>query len=189
MKKVFLAVFILTATVSFGQNVELAKTQLNFNVLPLTLSFEGKLDDNKSITLAGGLGFVAEYETSTYGGSSGNFYVLPMTYMSFRNYYSRKNVRKNNLRNNSGNYVGLFGLYQFAALNHANSEWNGFDIPGSPVNNIYAVGPVWGIQRNYASGIHLGLSLGVGVIGGKYIDTTAGYIGEFEFGILLFQNK
>jgi len=187
MKKVFLAAFIVSATTSFGQNVELAKSQLSVNLLPLTLSFEGKIDDNKSLTLAGGLGYTAWYSDSGYGSSESVFIVVPIVYGGFRNYYARNNIRKDNLRNNSGNYFGLFASYQLEALGTA-SSFNEL-IAFLETSNVYTVGPVWGIERNYASGIHLGLSMGVGVIGGKYIETTGGFIGEFELGILLFQRQ
>ena len=187
MKKIFLIALVLTASTSFGQEVDLAKTQLNINLLPLTLSFEGKLDDNKSVTLGGGLGYTAYYSNSTFDGSEAVFVAVPMVYTSFRNYYKRNNVRKSDLRPNSGNYVGIFASYQFEALGDPNTL-NEF-IAHLELSNVYTVGPVWGFERNYASGVHLGLSVGAGLIGGKYIETGASIIGEFEFGFVLFQNK
>ncbi len=80
--------------------------------------------------------------------------------------------------------MGLYASYQLEALGEPSSI-DQF-IVSLETSNVYTVGPVWGIQRNYASGIHLGLSLGIGVIGGEYIETGVTGIGEFEF--VLFQN-
>lgn len=169
-----------------AQDVDLAGSQLNLNALPLTLSYEGKIGAKQSLTLAGGLGYGYYFSASSSGESYSSFVVIPVFYGSFRNYYTRRAVKKDNLRSNSGNYVGLYASYQLEALGEPSS----FDqfIVSLETSNVYTVGPVWGIQRNYASGIHLGLSLGIGIIGGEYIETGVTGIGEFEFGFVLFQN-
>lgn len=194
MKKNLLFVSILiSGSLICAQDVDLAGTQLNLNALTPSFSFEGKIGDKQSLTLAAGLGLAAEYTSDTYGGSGSSFYAVPVVYGSFRNYYKRKSIKKSNLRRNSGNYVGLYLHYQFEALGDqsyiaVDASGVGSNAEGSIIDNIYAIGPVWGIQRNYASGIHLGLSLGIGIVGGEYIETGVSGIGEFEFGFILFQN-
>ncbi|MEM9895295.1 MAG: hypothetical protein AAF789_02900, partial [Bacteroidota bacterium] len=51
----------------------------------------------------------------------------------------------------------------------------------------FTIGPVWGIQRNYASGFHLDLSIGLGYITGGSdesfaIENAVTPIGNFELG-------
>lgn len=194
MRKILLLSAFIVAVISSAQDVDLAGTQLNLNALTPSLSFEGKIGERQSVTLAGGLGLAAEYNYDSYSGGNSSFYAIPIVYGSFRNYYSRKNIKKTNLRQNSGNYFGLYLHYQFEVLGEQSyisrdaSGGNPRNVEGTIADNIYAIGPVWGIQRNYASGIHLGLSLGIGVIGGEYIETGISGLGEFEFGFVLFQN-
>ena len=65
----------------------------------------------------------------------------------FRNYYPRKRVKKE-LGFNSGNYVGMNVGYVFDEI-----ASNG---PVEVLNTVFFT-PVWGIQRNYKSNIHLGV--------------------------------
>jgi len=78
----------------------------------------------------------------------------------------------------------VFITYQLAPFGSADNLEEA--IAEQEVTNVFTVGPVWGIQRNYASGIHLGLSLGAGIMGGENIDTQASFVGEFELGFVLF---
>lgn len=183
MKQITLITLLLLAVVSQAQDVELSKSQLNINGIPLSLSYEGRIDDNKSFTLSGGLGFTgaiveSNSETESY------FFVVPAFSTSLRNYYTRKSIKKDNLQNNSGNYFGIYATYQTEPFGDPSNLFEA--LAYEETSNVYTFGPVWGIERNYASGIHLGLSLGAGVIGGKYIDTSATIIGEFELGFVLF---
>ena len=49
----------------------------------------------------------------------------------------------------------------------------------------FYLGPVWGIQRNYKSGIHLGLSLGAGFITGANTNFDFHGVGSFELGFII----
>ena len=184
MKKALLLLTLVSYSAYGQRDVDLSSSQLNANLLPLTISFEGKLGDNQSFTLAGGLGYAVHYSSSNFSEAETSFVAIPIAYSSFRNYYQRKRVKKNNLRPNSGNYYGLFALYQFEPLGDPSNLTEA--VAHFETRNVYAIGPVWGIQRNYASGVHLGLSLGFGVIGGENIQTGVSGIGEFELGFVLF---
>ncbi|MCP4461157.1 MAG: hypothetical protein GY816_24520 [Cytophagales bacterium] len=100
-----------------------------------------------------------------------------MVYGGFRNYYGRKRIKKSNLRNNSGNYFGLFSSYRFKAIGPEDNRAS---------SKTYTIGPVWGMERNYASGIHLGLSVGPGIVGGNSTRTRATVVEHFEIGFRLF---
>jgi hypothetical protein len=98
--------------------------------------------------------------------------------MDFRNYYPRKRVKKD-LLPNSGNYIGLLGGYNFNAIAESAE-------PGETNNsNAFFMGGVWGIQRNYQSGIHLGLNLGAGFIAGEHIDLGLTGLWSFELGFVI----
>ena len=105
--------------------------------------------------------------------------VNPFISGSYRNYYPRKRVKKD-LRPNSGNYVGILTGYRFNSIAD-NAEYDISD----RLENSYYLGPVWGIQRNYQSGIHLGLSLGGGFAVGSSSDIYFTGVGGFEFGFVI----
>ncbi|MEP1035491.1 hypothetical protein [Ekhidna sp.] len=186
MKRILTIVMLIASIGSFAQNVNLSDNQLSLNILPLTASYERKIDQNKSFTFSGGIAPTAYAETGA-NGSNSYFFATPFLTSSVRNYYSRKNIKKSNLRNNSGNYVGLYYQHQFKPFGSTTNLLE--QAARDQVTNVFAVGPVWGFERNYASGIHLGLSIGVGYSDGEFQksgDVT--FIGEFEFGFLLFSN-
>jgi len=105
MKHIFTFALLASSLSIFAQDVNLSKNQLNANLIPLSLSYEGKIDDNKSFTLGGGIN-----GTGTTVDDEPYFFVAPAFSASVRNYYTRKRVKKDNLQNNSGNYVGIYYL-------------------------------------------------------------------------------
>jgi len=180
MKKFFFLSFIIFTIPSVGQNVKLASSQLVFNLLPATLSYQAKLNETISSKISTGIGYTAGVSSSD-GFSA---LAIPITYASVRKYYARNRVKKDDLRKNSGNYFGFFGSYQ----------WEPFGQPSGlsetilylEISNVYTAGLVWGIERNYSSGFHLGLSIGPGFIGGEFIKEGFTMVGEFELGYVLF---
>ena len=178
----FLALFILNPIKSFSQGTEvtLDPIQINANILPLMAHLEAKLSEKQSVTVGGGLAYSAYYENIN-GEENFEAFTTPFITGSVRNYYNRKKVKKDNLRNNSGNYIGIYSGYQFDTVVDAGL------ITTKTSLDSYFVGPVWGIQRNYASGIHLDVSIGFGYQGGQSneffaIEDTVTIIGGFEFG-------
>ncbi|MEO9869040.1 hypothetical protein [Ekhidna sp.] len=164
-----------------GKEVTLDTTQFTISILPLMAHLEAKVGEKQSVTFGGGLAY-SFYFQSINGEESFESYSTPFLTASFRNYYNRKRIKKDNLKNNSGNYVGLYSSYQFNTIVDA----GGFGTFESDLNG-FTVGPVWGIQRNYASGIHLDISVGLGYTGFEsddiiMVDNKFGIIGGFEFG-------
>lgn len=92
-------------------------------------------------------------------------------------------MNKSNLQNNSGNYIGIYSSYILEPFGDPDNLTEAAAFLEN--SNVFTVGPVWGMQRNYASGIHLGLSIGPGFKTGKYIDDSFTFVGEFEFGLVL----
>jgi hypothetical protein len=87
--------------------------------------------------------------------------------------------QKKELNYNSGNYVGLRGGYNFRAIAENNE-------PGTPsTEEAFYLGGVWGIQRNYKSGIHLGFSLGAGFATGRNQNLGFTGLGSFELGFVI----
>ena len=138
------ALFSLAGVLLWGQEripVELKSTQLTLNLLTPSITLENSLSPNRSLNLA--LGIIG------FPDSDERFSINPFLRGSFRNYYPRKRVKKE-LNPNSGNYIALDAGYYFDTLTKETTR----------LTNSFFMGPVWGIQRNYKSGIHLGFSLG-----------------------------
>lgn len=180
MKRILFIILSIAAIHSFGQGqeVELADHQLSINFLSPSISYQKKIKDNQSFTLAGGVVFVGEI-SDDFNDSNTSIFAAPNINSTYRNYYTRKSVKKDNLGFNSGNYIGLYAGYVFEPLSHTDF------ILGS-VTSVWEFGPVWGFERNYASGIHLGLNIGPGLIGGPDTNTEFRFIGSFEFGFVIF---
>jgi hypothetical protein len=181
-KAIILIIPFIYSLSLFAQDVGLSDNQLNINLLPLTLSYERKIDNNKSFTFSGGLVYATEHRSSTSSNgtsSETNFKTVPFFSSSFRNYYTRKHIKKD-LKNNSGNYLGILAIYVLKpSINISNTIVH-------EQETFYSIGPVWGVQRNYKSGVHLGLSLGLAIQGGKYFKSAIRTTGSFELGFSLF---
>ena len=150
--------------------VELNNTQFNINILAPSVTFEKSINDHQSFTLGAGITALADFEEDQEATS-----LNPFISGSYRNYYPRKRVKKE-LRPNSGNYIGILTGYRFNSIAD-NADYELSD----RLESAYYLGPVWCIQRNYQSGIHLGLRLGggFGIDGASDIYFTG--VGEFEF--------
>jgi hypothetical protein len=149
--------------------VKLKDFQVNLNILDPSISVEKKINPNQSFTLGFGLTGLPDDD-----GTSLNPYLRG----SYRNYYPRKKVKKA-LRPNSGNYIGLIAGYNFDAIA------DNIDFGTTRLSNSFFMGPVWGIQRNYQSGIHLGLSLGGGFGIGQHSDFFFTGVGSFQLGFVI----
>lgn len=143
---------------------DLKNTQARMTILPLGFSVELKLAEKQTLSLAGGLQMSYYAYSDTYQGSGSEFFMSPFLTGEFRNYYNRKFVKKE-LEQNSGNYVALAVGYSGKRL--GNNE-NAIFINSN--ENSFFVGPVWGFQRNYKTGFHLNLSIGLGYSSGEYLD-------------------
>jgi len=173
---------VLTMTIASnakaqGTEVTLDPTQITVSVLPLMAHLEAKVGEKQSVTVGGGLIFTY-YQEEVFGETSWEPFSTTFLTASFRNYYDRKRVNKDNLRNNSGNYYGIYSYYTFDTILSEGDVTLETDL------NSFTVGPVWGFQRNYASGIHLDLSLGIGYQFVEEFTDQNGFtlIGGFEFG-------
>ncbi len=177
MKKLLTLSLSLCTFLLFSQDrisAELSDLQFNLNILEPSLNLEKSISDKQSVTFAFGLNSVTgedQFDDIKFG-------LVPSIRASFRNYYPRKKVKKE-LRPNSGNYIGLVAGYNFATIagNLGNANFSDED--------VFFMGPVWGIQRNYKSGIHLGLSLGARFRTGKNTDVGFTGVGNLELGFVI----
>lgn len=188
MKKVILLIAMASVFSSMAQKVELSNNQLNANILPLTVSYERKIDDNKSFTLNAGVipSVNVETRSSAFSSTTETYsFFQPYISASVRNYYERNKVKKKNLKNNSGNYIALHYSHWFKPIGSTNDVFE--QRVRDRNTNSFTIGPVWGFERNYASGIHLDLRIGVGYGNGEFQNTgDMTFIGEFVFGFVLF---
>ena len=152
--------------------VDLKSSQFNFNILDPSFSFEKKVSDNQSFTTTAGITMLTNTD------SEYEFSVNPFIKVSFQNYYKRKGVKKE-LNPNSGNYIGVSAGY------YLDSFTDNLDFGTTEQSNSFFIGPVWGIQRNYISGIHLNLGIGPAIGFGENSDVFLTGTGVFEFGFVI----
>lgn len=177
MKTFFTSLCLFSSFLVFSQDripADLSDLQLNLNILEPSLSLEKSLSDKQSFTLAFGLNSISGQDPS----DDIKFGLSPSLRASFRNYYPRKKVKKE-LKPNSGNYIGLVAGYNFGTIT------DNLDVGKFSSEDAFFLGPVWGFQRNYKSGIHLGLSLGWGFITGSNRDFGSTGVGSFELGFVI----
>ncbi|MEP2025014.1 MAG: hypothetical protein ABJH98_15005 [Reichenbachiella sp.] len=175
-------VFITTATtLAYSQNSiapELKSTQVRVTILALGISVEQKLADKHSINLIAGLQPGVATYTLVPDGTQYEFYIAPFVTGEIRSYYNRKSVKKE-LGPNSGNYFALAaGYYMDRIINDT-----GRDYYDESYENSFFVGPVWGIQRNYKTGFHLNLSIGLGYQQGDYLEGAVRIISNGGIGL------
>ncbi|MEY4539358.1 MAG: hypothetical protein RLZZ306_1115 [Bacteroidota bacterium] len=154
------------------------KSVTNISILSPAITHEIAIGRNQTIFIAGGINGVSRFEetgNTTPKISNRDFGLAPRASADFRNYYNfgKRLGKGKNINNNSGNYLALRAEYRFAPI------VNKVQFPD--INNGFALGGVWGIQRVYNSGIYLGLSLGLGYLfGDKKLDATS--MGDFHLG-------
>lgn len=179
--KIFFLIAALASTITFSSTaqeripVTLDDHRLTANILAPSIQYEYKLNDNQSVTARFGIDFGTDYSYETdFFEDDYETTLNPFLETTFRNYYGRKRVKKE-LNNNSGNYIGAIAGYQF---DH---------IVGDELRSTQAFysGAIWGIQRNYKSGIHLGLYLGLGFATGPNFDLTGTGLGGLQLGFVL----
>ena len=113
----------------------------------------------------------------------GNVAIVAMPSVDLRHYYNLDKRAKENLNisRNSGNYLAMRVEYIFPRADV-------IGVSSDEKVSTIIFGFVWGIQRNYAKGFHLGLSIGPGMMFNsekvRLINS-----GEFKIGIQLGSKK
>ena len=171
----FLLLFVTTFL--FSQDripADIADSQISLNILSPSVSFEKGISDKQTLLFSAGLmGLgMSINDDSKFG-------IAPEFRATFRNYYPRKKVKKD-LNPNSGNYIGLVTGYTLGSIADNLDTGQVFEN-----EEAFFMGPVWGIQRNYKSGIHLGFSIGGGFVTGKNTDFDFTGVGGFELGFVI----
>lgn len=179
MKKTYLLIFVFASVYMSAQDripVDLAETQITLSILSPSLALEKSITDNQSLHFSARIQGISNFDDDI---DETNYGIAPELRAEFRNYYPRKKVKKE-LRPNSGNYIGLVAGYTLNTIADDFDNNEKFDEESS-----FFMGPVWGIQRNYKSGIHLGLSLGAGFRTGS--NTSFGFagVGSFNLGFVI----
>jgi len=181
VKKTFFSILLAGLSLSvFAQDripVELKDTQIYINILDPGVSWEKKVADAQSVAFGFSLTTIYDEDTNPFsddGGVSWN----PLITGEFRNFYPRKRVKKD-LNPNSGNYVAVRAGYYFGSI------VDNVDFGTTELSKSFFLGPVWGIQRNYQSGIHFGFSLGAGIATGSHTDLRLTGIGQLQLGFAI----
>lgn len=172
-KMITLVAAIIMFSATYAQNEQpdgVEKVVHKINIIPITYSWEAKIAKTQTVMLqpAIGLNWI----------SSGA--VVPSIQLNafFRHYYNfNKRIAKGKrTTKNSANWVGAVMSFSFWNAAWSNNISNDDYIP------YWAVGPVWGIQRNYRSHFSLGITLGPTISVGNrgfradaYVELTLGF--------------
>lgn len=146
-----LSIFIITS-ITFGQEKDTrTNDQLAINLIVPSLDFEVSTGTNSTIDLK--LGTAFGYSKS---GDESDFGIFPVFQSEYRYYYNfKKRAEKGKKTSeNSANYLTLI-----ANIRGGNSVIGDLDLTED--FGVF-VGPAWGLQRVYNSGIKLNLALGAG---------------------------
>lgn len=177
---IWLAVVLASVQIAFCQGsvtTELKPTQVRALFLCPGISIEQKLSNKHSFNLIAAIQPGVSEHTLEPDGTQYEFYMAPFVSGEIRNYYDRKQVKKE-LAPNSGNYFALaVGYYMNRIINDSGKE--NYD---ESLENSFFVGPVWGFQRNYLNGFHLNISFGLGYQQGEHLDGRVGLITNGGFG-------
>jgi hypothetical protein len=150
-KFLVLPVFILNSAFSFSQT----ENVLRVNVLNPAISYEKAIGLKTTLDASLGFGYNYSYPELTLAADDGFQYLFAM-FVDFqaRYYYNLdKRLGKNKtVQHNSGNFLALRVLYTGPGPEEASSF-------NRTSNHFFAVGPTWGLQRDYGK-INLLFSLG-----------------------------
>jgi hypothetical protein len=169
---------ILTLNLNAQEVAKVNNNLLKINILTPGLTFEKRIDNNKTLCLDANIGLVY-----TFSSNLGNRILkTPFTRLQFRNYYNfEKRVTKGkNTLNNSGNYIGLTTSYYFKNINddYFINNYDGFSL-----------GAAWGLQRTYKNGLNINLNTGIGYNFSNQKNKSVIPIVNFTFGWIILNKK
>jgi hypothetical protein len=169
MKKLITIAFALLITASvmgqeeqlrlLGQNEQswdVEKGIWKINFLPLSFSYEFRIEEAMTLMIEPSFGFNWT--------SEGTFYYSPNVRLYYRYYYNfqKRNYKGKRTAKNSVNYVGAVMYFSFW-----NAAWSA-NLNTDDYIRYFGFGPVWGIQRNYTKHFSLGINLGPTISVGNY---------------------
>lgn len=152
MKAVFASLFLVLLTFSsFSQNF--TTSQFSLNAITPSAEYEISVSGNSTIDLDLGVGFA--YRRGL-GGS--DFGIYPGFETQYRYYYNfvRREADNRKISQNSANYMAVI-----ASITSGDPLIGGLEY--SSDYGLF-VGPAWGLQRVYISGLKVNLNLGLGFV-------------------------
>lgn len=147
MKRLFIIVFVLLATVNEGVSQTTDLWKLNF--FTPSLEFEKSLSEKLTLAQKAGLTLSGSHPplTEPFVGTGFMYQIAPFYDIQLRNYYNfeKRSNKGKNVANNSGNYITLRAQYVGPELASSFERY-------SP--HTFKIGPHWGLQRNKKSLIY-----------------------------------
>jgi hypothetical protein len=193
MKKALIISLILSTVFSIttiAQDTELrTKKHLGkVNLLAPGIEYEVALGDFTTFDISGNIGFqIAAFDS--FDETEVEFFVRPNLEGQLRQYYNyrKRDAKGKNTMNNSANFVALYTSYMFRPFNQPEN-------PLFEAGSVFIIGPVWGINRTYHSGLALSLVLGAGYYNETYeletLDNSYfSIIGNFKLGFAIGRDK
>jgi len=155
MKYVFLLIFFcILSTRAYCQSESVATTnKIRVNFINPAIELD-RITGTKSILTTGlGIGYGGGYPDLTFGGSGFIYVISPFLDVQHKWFTNleKRDKKGRTTDNNSGNYVSMRLLIRGESIaeNVVRST-----------NTDFAVGPTWGIQRNFAKNWNLLFDLG-----------------------------
>ncbi|MEO1053273.1 MAG: hypothetical protein AAFX87_21755 [Bacteroidota bacterium] len=147
---------------------------VTINFLAPGFKYERGLGATSTININPGLGFSFLFSSN----SGSDFAVQPYVDVQLRKYYNlaARSALGKNAANNSGNFFALDIVGVFPAI----AESDNID-----TGSGYAIGPVWGMQRTYASGFNLSLHVGIGYASDEFDSNGATLLTGLTLGFAL----
>jgi len=154
-RHIILGLILLLAISLSGQKKKDLNTSKVWRVNFLNPAIELEIPTGKNSTFSSsiGIGYNGGYPDITYSGNGFKYIISPFLDLQQKWFYSFENRKAKNKKtdNNSGNFVSFRAITKGNSIIENVTRTSNFD---------FAIGPTWGIQRNYGKHFHLLFDIG-----------------------------
>ncbi|MCC9137543.1 hypothetical protein ACFSKU_15560 [Pontibacter silvestris] len=176
-----IVVLLMTSCVAQAQNdlpVTVTKRLYKINFFTLGLEFEQALGKSSTFNINPNISFGLDYHNER----DYNAYLWPSLELQTRGYYNlnKRSKAGKNVSDNSGNFIALSIYGNTPSLIEHEESGN---------EASYGVGPVWGMQRNFNSGLNLTVTAGAGYGKDKFGDEGLTPLLRLNLGFLLGRGR
>lgn len=152
MKNLLIVLFLLTTVLVQGQEEFSTEKVWRINFINPGVELEIPVAEQSTFSANLGIGYNGAYPELTYGGSGFIYIIAPFLDLQFKQFYNfRKRIRKGKeISGNSGNFISARVISYGPSI--ADNIYRKSDVD-------FAIGPTWGIQREYGN-FHLLFDIG-----------------------------
>lgn len=152
MKNLLIVLFLFTALFAQGQEEIITEKVWRINFLNPGMELELPVMKHSTFSTNLGVDYNGAYPELTYGGSGIIYIIAPFLDLQYKQFYNfnRRIEKGKNVSGNSGNFVSARIITRGPSI--ADNVFRRSDVD-------FAIGPTWGIQREYGN-FHLLFDLG-----------------------------